>query len=315
MSPRNFLALGSVAALATGIGARPVAAQAICSAPHSSPTLGGGNSIGTLPAGTGWVMLSALSLTTRSAFDSRGDRRALLADGRFRVSSAYLSAGVGLAPGVDIWGQVPFHSMRYVDVGGERSRTGIGDARFALRLSPDLVGLQAPIALRIGLKIPGSTFPVDATVIPLTEGQRDVETSLESGRTFSNSAYYVMGWVGYRWRGTNTAADRKPGDEVFVHTAVGTAIGGTRVELGADVLRGRTPRQLGFGVPAAHREMFQLVPTVTRKIGVGDFEVTGVIPAVGRNLPTGPGVAIGYRIGWDRRRPQMPGPDGFGPPQ
>ena len=49
-------ALPAVAALATvlGLGA-PAAGQAVCSAPHSSPTLAQSGAIRTLPSGAGWV--------------------------------------------------------------------------------------------------------------------------------------------------------------------------------------------------------------------------------------------------------------------
>ena len=170
------------------------AAQAICSAPHSSPTLAGGRSIGTLDAGTGWVMLSALRQASTENFNPQGDRQPFLARGRFRTASLYVSAGVGIARGLDAWAQAPIHHMRYVDTGGSRTRAGIGDVRLALRVSPDLVGRSMPVALRAGVKFPGSDFPVDATIIPLTEGQRDYEVSVESGRTFRNSSFYILGW-------------------------------------------------------------------------------------------------------------------------
>jgi|GEM_PF-1451833 len=303
-----------LALLASVAGSADANAQAICSAPHSSPTLAAGNSIGTLPRRTGWVMVSALQVSTRKTFDSQGDRRPLLADGEFVVRSLYLSSGVGLARGVDAWAQIPVHRMRYADVGGERERAGLGDARFALRVGSDLVGRSWPVAIRAGVKIPGSTFPVDATVIPLTEGQRDAETSIESGRTFHNNAFYMMGWVGYRWRSANRAAARRPANELFSHLAAGTAVAGTRVELGVDLLRAGDPTQLGFAVPAARRQLFQLTPTMTRKVGPGDLEFTVVLPAAGRNLPTGAGLSAGYRVGWDQRRPELPGSAGFGPP-
>lgn len=272
-------------------------AQAICSAPHSSPTLAGGGSIGTLPTGTGWVMVSGLRQRSGSIFNSQGDRQPLLADGSFQSTSLYWSAGVGLADGVDAWMQLPVHRMHYEDDGGTRDRAGIGDARVALRLSPALLGATLPIALRAGVKVPGSAFPLDATVIPLTEGQTDFETSIESGRLFRD-AVYVLGWVGYRWRTENRDAARKPGNETFMHVATGTAIGGVRLEFGADLLFGAPPRQLGFAVPASRRRLLQFSPTITRKTGPGDLEFTTVLPVVGRNLPTGAGISVGYRLGW-----------------
>ncbi len=276
-------------------------AQAICSAPHSSPTLAGGGTIGTIPRGEGWVMLSALHQSSTRTFNSTGVRQPFLADGRFRTTSAYLSAGLGLTPGVDAWAQMPVHVMHYQDVGGERSRVGVGDVRAALRISPAILRRAAPIALRVGVKVPGSTFPLDATVIPLTEGQRDIELSVESGHAFAERSLYLLGWVGHRWRSTNEEAARKPGDEWFSHAGVGATLrGGVRVELGVDALIGRPPEQLGFVVNASKRRILQLAPTIGRRVGRGDLEMTAVLPVVGRNLPTGPGLSVGYRVGWGR---------------
>ena len=63
--------------------------------------------------------------------------------------------------------------------------------------------------------MPGSDFPVDATVLPLTEGQLDFETSLASGGTLGSLPLYVTGWLGYRLRSENQEAARKPGDEGY----------------------------------------------------------------------------------------------------
>ena len=285
---------------------RLLAAQAICSAPHSSPTLAGGGTIGTLPAGTGWVMASVLRQSSTDLFSNLGDRQPFLASGRFSTTSLYLSGGAGVAPGLDVWAQAPVHRMHYTDQGGTRDRTGIGDLRVALRASPALVGLQFPVAVRAGLKVPGSTFPVDATIIPLTEGQRDVEVSVETGHAFKIAPLYVMAWAGYRWRDENRAASRRPGDERFSHLAVGGTIGGTRLELAADHLYGEPPRQLGFIVNSPRR-ILQVAPTVSRRVGVGTLDATAVVPVVGRNLPTGAAFSVGYRLQWGQRaRAQSP---------
>lgn len=289
------------------VGPSSLAAQAICSAPHSSPTLAGGGSIGTLPTGTGWFMLSGLQQQSRRTFNADGTRQPLLAGGAFRSRSLYLSAGLGIARGVDVWAQMPVHRMHYEDTGGARDRAGVGDVRVAMRVSPEGIGLRLPFAVRVGSKIPGTAFPLDATVIPLTEGQTDFETSVETGGLFRGSVY-MLGWVGYRWRTENRGAARKPGNEGFLHIATGTAIGGARIEIAADLLQGAAPRQLGFAVEASRRRLLQLSPTVTRKAGVGDLEFTTVIPIVGRNLPTGLGVSVGYRLGWGahEREPAAP---------
>lgn len=297
--------------LVASLAASPVAAQAICSAPHSSPTLAGGGTIGTLAPRAGWIMVSALRQSTTEIFNTLGDRQALLADGQFATTSAYLSAGVGVARGLDLWAQVPFHAMRYRDTGGARSRDGIGDVRAAVRVSPQLFGRAWPLAVRAGIKVPGSTFPVDATIIPLTEGQRDAELSVETGRALGHGVY-ALGWVGYRWRSENVDARRDPGDERFAHVASGITWRGLRFELGADYLSGLPPRQLGFEVPASRRRMLQFSPTLGREVGRGTLEFTSVLPSVGRNLPTGAGFSLGYRVGWAAPRPALPKGTFFG---
>lgn len=291
---------------ALGVTPRLLGAQAICSAPHSSPTLAGGGSIGTLPSGTGWVMASVLRQSSTDLFSNLGDRQPFLADGRFSTTSLYLSAGAGIARGLDVWAQAPIHRMHYTDQGGQRDRTGVGDLRVALRASPDLVGLRFPVAVRAGFKVPGSTFPVDATIIPLTEGQRDVEVSVETGHAFRIAPMYVMAWAGYRWRDENRPAARRPGDERFSHLALGGTIGGTRLELAADHLYGAPPRQLGFVVNSPRR-ILQLAPTISRPVGIGTLDATVVVPIVGRNLPTGAAFSVGYRLQWGQRaRAEVP---------
>lgn len=289
-----LIVLGAILA-----GPRVAAGQAICSAPHSSPTLAGGGGIGTLPAGTGWIMASLLRQSSTTIFNNLTERQQFLANGRFRTTSIYLSGGVGLMRGLDLWAQAPVHRMHYEDEGGARDRAGIGDLRIALRASPALVGLRFPIAVRAGFKAPGSSFPIDATIIPLTEGQRDLEVSIESGHAFAAAPVYVMGWLGHRWRAENAAAARRPGNERFAHLAFGGTVAGTRIELAADHLFGAPPHQLGFVVNSPRR-ILQLAPTVGRRVGIGELEATAVVPLVGRNLPTGPAVSVGYRIAWGR---------------
>lgn len=297
----RHLTLGAFGALAIAVlaAAQPVRAQAVCSAPHSSPVLAGGGSIHTLAPHAGWVQASVLVQRSSKFFAPSGNRQAFLADGRVRTASLYLTGAIGIARGADAWAQIPLHDVEYEDVGGRRESTGAGDVRLALRVSPELFGApRVPIAVRAGGKLPGSEFPVDATIIPLTEGQRDWELSLESGRAFQRFPVYVIAWAGYRWREENEKASRKPGDERFAHIAVGGQLFSVRWELASDYLQGRAPRHLGLDVPTAQRRMRQIAPTVGRRAGPGELELTGIVPIAGRNLPAGPAVSIGYRSRW-----------------
>ncbi len=292
---------GLVAMALSAAHAPPVSAQAVCSAPHSSPVLAQGGTIETLRPGTGWAQVSGFRQVSNGFFGPTGDRQPFLADGRVRTHSAFFTAAVGVVRGVDVWGQLPVHDLRYSDQTGGRHRLGLGDPRFSVRLSPRVVGIDGlPLAVRAGVKLPGSRFPVDATVIPLSEGQRDWELSLESGAALGpgDAPLYVLGWVGVRWRETNEQTDRKPGDELFGHAAVGGAWRAFRLELGAEALLGRAPRQLGLELPAGRRRLLQLQPTVGYHVGRSTVEVTLLLPLAGRNLPTGTAGSVGYRFSW-----------------
>ncbi len=293
---RRSIGGGLLLTLATSA---PAMAQAICSAPHSSPVLAGGGSIGTLGPGTGWAQASLVGQRSTQFFGSTGERQGFLADGRVRTASAYLTGAVGIIKGVDAWAQLPVHAFRYADDGGERSRTGVGDVRLALRVSPALVRApDIPLAVRFGAKTPGSDFPVDATLIPLTEGQRDWEVSVESGRAFALVPVHVVGWLGYRWREENDEIARKPGNERFAHLAVGGHVAAMRWGLAAEAMWGAAPRHFGVSVPSSRRRLLQLAPTLGRRTRAGDVEITAFVPLSGRNLPSGPSIALGYRVGW-----------------
>jgi hypothetical protein len=278
--------------------ADPATAQAVCSAPHSSPTLAQSGAIRTLPAGAGWVQVSLYGQRATEFFNPLGDRQPFLADARFDTRSVFVTGAVGLVAGVELWAQVPTHRLTVDAASGGSESTGVGDVRVAARVSPEVFGWSAPLALRAGVKVPGSAFPVDATVLPLTEGQTDFELSLESGRALGSLPLYVMGWVGYRWRGSNRDALRTPGDESYAHLAVGGTAGGLTWEVAADGLRGKAP--LAHGIVLTHelRRLVQILPTLGWGLGPGRLEITGQIPVYGRNLPVGYGLSTGYRTTW-----------------
>ncbi len=284
--------------------ARP---QAVCSAPHSSPVLAGGGSIGTLPPGEGWVQLSVFRQRSSEVFGTGGSRQPFLAGGRLRTQSVYLTGGIGVVGGVDLWAQLPLHDVSYADDGGARQRAGVGDPRFAVRVAPQIAGITGiPLAVRGGVKLDGSRFPIDATIIPLGEGQVDWELSVETGGSFAPVPLYLLGWVGRRWRGLNREAAREPGDEWFGHLATGGPVGAYRWEVAVEYLRGDPPRHLGLEVPASRRRLLQLQPTAARQLGPGDLEVTVLLPISGRNLPAGPGFSLGYRVAWNQQPPPQP---------
>ena len=293
VTPGLFLAL---VAAANPVG---VAAQAVCSAPHSSPTLTQSGAIGTLPRGAGWVQVSLYGQRATEFYNHLGERQSLLSDSRFDTRSVFLTGAVGVLDGLELWAQIPAHRLGVEATSGESTSSGVGDVRVAARVAPELFGLSdVPVALRAGIKAPGSDFPVDATILPLTEGQTDIDVSLESGTVFGGLPLYVVGWIGYRWRGENREAARQPGDERYAHVAVGGSAGDFGFELAADGLWGTAPLAQGIRLTNERRRLIQLVPTVGLEAGPGRLEVTAQVPLTGRNLPAGVGLSAGYRTTW-----------------
>ena len=272
--------------------------QAICSAPHSSPTLAQSGSLRTLPKGGGWIQVAAYGQRATDFFDPNGDRQAFLADSEFDTRSLYLTGAVGLATGVELWAQVPVHNLDVESLGGDSRTSGLGDIRIAARFGSELLGLDVPLSLRLGAKIPGSDFPVDATILPLTEGQRDWEASLEAGFSLPDRSEYLMGWVGYRWREENKEAAREPGDELFASISVGGTLGTLNWGITADALWGGVPLAQGFELPGDKRRLLQILPTIGTQVGPGRLEITGQVPVSGQNLPVGVGASLGYRLSW-----------------
>ncbi len=287
------------AALAIG-NAADLAAQAVCSAPHSSPTLAQSGAIRTLPPGAGWVQLSVYGQHASERYEDDGSREPFTVTGaEFHTRSLFLTAAVGVLPGLEIWGQVPGHRLTVSGsstLGG--GSTGVGDLRAAVRVSPELFGVDLPMAVRAGAKTPASDFDVDPTVIPLSEGQNDFEVSVESGSSLGSLPLYVFGWIGYRWRSQNAAVAFEPGDERFAHVAVGGTARGLTWELAADGLWGEPPVVQGRRLPREQRRLLQLFPTLGYGVGPGRLEATGQLPLGGRNLPAALGLSVGYRVTW-----------------
>jgi len=298
MNGINGWAVGALTVALVAAGPPDARAQAVCSAPHSSPTLAQSGSIQTMPSGAGWVQLSAVGLRATESFGPFGGRIGFAGDSEFDTRSTYITGSVGLVEGLEVWAQVPVHRLTVEGPAGTSTSTGVGDVRTAVRISPELFGFEFPVAVRAGLKLPGSEFPVDATDLPLTEGQKDFDVSVETGWASMDSPVYIVGWVGYRWRTENTDVEYEPGDEVFAHAAFGGRTGAVHWEMGVDALWGGDLVEQGVRLPSASRRLVQLLPTLGTEVGVGSLEITTPISISGRNLPVAFGVSLGYRLAW-----------------
>lgn len=257
------------------------------------------------PPGTGWVDVGVAHQDTRKKFDRNG--RVVPFDSeeaRSIVTTVRITGALGLWRGLDVWGDVPFHRLVFNDVQGERRTTGFADPRLSLRVGPSLAGLDDlpfSVALRGGVKFPVGEFNVDANTISLSQGQRDWDLLLEVGKSLYPWPAYVMGWVGYRWRGHNRKSQEKPGDERLFYLAAGGSVDRFQWKLALDGLFGRPPIRTDFGLVLENdeRELVQLMPTVGWKLGPGALEAGLRVPVHGRKFPAGPVLTLGYFLSWD----------------
>ena len=160
------------------VSATGAAAQGCCSAaPSAGPGSVSGQGVGSLFPGQGWIQASVFSLSTGEQFGITGVEETYFNEGHLDLQSFVLTGAVGLVTGLEVWAQGTVHSLEFRDAGGSLSRKGLGDMRVWLRAEPSLFGVnKADLPLWLGLraevKVPGSEFPLDSRVIPLTEGQK-----------------------------------------------------------------------------------------------------------------------------------------------
>ena len=252
------------------------------------------------PPGRGWLALAVYHQDTREHFGATGDVRPFFADGRAVTTSSFLTSAVGVAPNLDLWTQFSFNRLRYNDIAGDRVSVGLGDVRTWLRVAPlGWLGVDLPVAIRGGVKIPVGDFDVDAEIIPLGDGQRDWELMAEVGHSFWPRSLYLSGWAGYRWREENTESRKDFGDEFFYFLQLGGRLGPLGYRVALDGWDGAAGVTEGIRVPGFQRELVQLQPSVLYNVGSGQVEVGARFALRGRILPSGAALMAQYFRRWE----------------
>jgi len=222
-----------------------------------------------------------------------------LANTAITTNSVFVTSGFGITEGLEVWAQVPIHDLSSTSAAGDADRRGMGDPRFAVRVGSELLGLSFPLMVRAGVKFAGTSFPIDATIIPLSEGQTDWEVSLESGYYLSGAfPLQVVGSFGYRWRQLNVDSGRKPGSERFAYLFVGGPQRGWRWSVAFEGLWGDAPEEHGFRLPASKRKLIRLGPSIAYQMGGNEVQVAMTLPLLGRNLAAARAITIGFYMPW-----------------
>lgn len=246
------------------------------------------------PPGQGWVALTTYHQDTRDVYDLQGRKDAFVGAGHVIATASFLTVARGLTRGVDAWAQFSFLRLRFSDLTGESTATGVGDTRFYVRLNPLLLaGVDLPVAVRAGVKLPVGDFDVGSDQLPLGDGQRDWEIMLEGGWSFYPAPFYFMSWAGYRWREARDGGRTDFGNERFFYAA----LGGTALldfKFAVEGWYGQTPVFNNVLAVGAERELLRLGPSLLLNVGPGQLEVGARIPLRGRSLPAGEEFVLGY---------------------
>ncbi len=241
-------------------------------------------------AGRVWAKTAVFLQKTDEQFGPIGERQVWLGNGESDARAIFTDIIVGLHPRIDLWLQIPYYDLRFDRPAiGELQTDGFGDIRAWLRWQfASLLGGSTPVALRVGAKAPIGDSPLDAEVIPVGEGQWDLEAFAEIGHSFWPVPAYAELWLGYRARFANTDNDIDPGGEYVYLAEVGVQPSqGTLLKATVDGLIGRGFVQEGFPI-ATKRRILNVQFAGAVRTGPVWPEVGVRIPLSGRLFPAGP---------------------------
>jgi hypothetical protein len=241
-----------------------------------------------LPRGRTNVQVAFLHQDTTDRYFLDGDRIPYFFDGRSRTSALYVDARYGLTDRIEAMLQVPFFRVRFDDLSDDRQSSGLGDVRLGLRYN---LLKDSPVAtVDVRVKFPTGTFINDAEVVPVGEGQWDLDLAGEVAHSFWPRPFYVNGRAGYRFRGPNEESGIDFGDEVFWLAEVGYAVSARiGLKLVARGLHGQEGTSFGLAIPTLKREAVYVEPGLVIRASpswIVEFAVPFTV--AGQNWPAGP---------------------------
>ena len=262
----------------------------------------------TLPGDHMWCKIAFMGQTTHEEYVgtsgsgrgpdpgkvyTEGNRASYRFDGRYRSRALFFDLVYGVTGRADIGMQVPFFRQEYQDAalltgfGEPRSATGFGDIRGFLKIK--VLNRRTVGTLKVGFKAPTGEFVNEDGLIPVGEGQWDIDAAVQLGRSLWPIPAYVSSDVGYRFRRRNGEIDRDPGDEWFF-----IAEGGFKVHrfalLGIKIhgIRGKAATVFGTRIQSDIKRITYVSPVINLGPVRGFTLETAInVSVAGRNYPAG----------------------------
>ncbi len=159
-------------------------------------------------------------------FWRNGERAPYFFNGPGESNAVYMDIWYGLTDRFELQLQLPYFDIAFEDdVNPDRpSSQGLGDVRFGLRYRIPFKPIVT--TFRIGAKAPTGFFNKDSEVVPIGDGQWDLEVSADFGRSFWPLPAYANLSVGYRFRFEPDlqTTNLDPGDEFWFRAETGVKV-------------------------------------------------------------------------------------------
>lgn len=268
--------------------AAAAALLALVSAPASAQWTQGG-------FGRVWVKSAFYLQQTDREFDLTGTRRTEPTGKAADSKAIFTDVIVGILPTVDLWVQIPFLDLELTSPAETLTSSGFGDFRFWVRWEPvRLNGGSTPIALRVGAKAPLGFAPLDAQIVPIGEGQWDLEFFGEIGHSFWPTPVYAELWLGYRARFANDVTLKNPGGEfVFLWEAGVNPTPWSLLKATVDGFVGRNWAVEGRPTASSRRIVTLQLAGGANVAGPVWMEAGARVPVDGKNIAAGPQFVVG----------------------
>jgi len=247
-----------------------------------------------LPAKRAWGQVSLFHQATEERYFLDGERIPYFFEGRNQTSGLFLDLRYGVLGRLELVLQAPVYRLAFDDLADSRRSTGIADVRAGARVA--ILNGTNVLTAGVAVKFPTGEFVNDAEVVPVGEGQYDVDLTLEAGRSFWPRQAYVSVLVGYRLRGANDESGIHPGNELLWLVEGGHKLV-SRLSLKAVArgLHGGASTSFGLDIPTLKREAVYLQPGLVWDLGKErSVELALRFTVKGRNWPAGLSVGVGF---------------------
>lgn len=247
-----------------------------------------------LPARAAWGQIGVFHQDTTERYFLDGNRTPYFFEGRNRTTGLFFDLRYGVTDRLEIGAQLPVYRLQFDDLADRRRSTGLGDLRFASRWN--LRKGSTVATLGAAIKFPTGEFVNDAEVVPVGEGQYDVDLTAEMGHSFWPRPAYANVLAGYRLRGANRANGISPGDEFFWSVEGGHRIlSRLSVKGVARGLHGERSTSFGLEIQTLKREAVYLQPGLVWELAPErGIDLSLPFTIKGRNWPAGVSVGVGF---------------------